>query len=86
MPDKSTERDFVLKLGRALHRYGYPAHRLDEDLIGERLGLEARELGAFVGAGVEAASRMTLVAASLVTGLLLSNVLVEPRALGERSA
>jgi uncharacterized membrane protein YjjB (DUF3815 family) len=34
--------------------------------------------------GVEAAFRMTLVATSLVTGLLLSNVLVQPRALGAR--
>src|SRR5690349_8566322 len=34
---------FVLALGRALHRYGTPAHRLEEALqvISERLGLEA---------------------------------------------
>jgi uncharacterized membrane protein YjjP (DUF1212 family) len=35
--------DFVLRLGRGLHRYGYPAHRLEEALVGvsRRLGLEA---------------------------------------------
>jgi len=35
---------FVLRLGRALHTYGYPAHRL-EDVMGEvaaRLGLQAQ--------------------------------------------
>lgn len=34
---------FVLKLGRGLHRYGYPAHRLEEALVAvaRRLGLEA---------------------------------------------
>jgi uncharacterized membrane protein YjjP (DUF1212 family) len=44
LPEQRTARDFVLKLGRALHRYGYPADRLDEDLtlIGERLGLQAQ--------------------------------------------
>jgi uncharacterized membrane protein YjjP (DUF1212 family) len=33
--------DFVLRLGRGLHRYGYPAHRLEETLVGvaRRLGL-----------------------------------------------
>lgn len=34
---------FVLKLGRGLHRYGYPAHRLEAALeaVARRLGLEA---------------------------------------------
>ncbi len=36
--------DFVLRLGRGLHRYGYPAHRLEETLAGvsRRLGLEGQ--------------------------------------------
>jgi len=36
--------DFVLRLGRGLHRYGYPAHRLEETLVGvaRRLGLEGQ--------------------------------------------
>jgi len=36
--------DFVLRLGRGLHRYGYPAHRLEETLGGaaRRLGLEGQ--------------------------------------------
>jgi uncharacterized membrane protein YjjP (DUF1212 family) len=36
--------DFVLSLGRGLHRYGYPAHRLEETLAGvaRRLGLEGQ--------------------------------------------
>lgn len=36
-------REFVLKLGRGLHSYGYPAHRLEDALVSvsERLGLEA---------------------------------------------
>jgi uncharacterized membrane protein YjjP (DUF1212 family) len=36
--------DFVLRLGRGLHRYGYPAHRLEETLEGvsRRLGLEGQ--------------------------------------------
>jgi uncharacterized membrane protein YjjP (DUF1212 family) len=44
VPEQRTARDFVLRLGRALHRYGYPADRLDEDLtlIGDRLGLQAQ--------------------------------------------
>jgi uncharacterized membrane protein YjjP (DUF1212 family) len=35
---------FTLRLGQALHRYGTPAHRLEEQLrqVSERLGLEAR--------------------------------------------
>jgi uncharacterized membrane protein YjjP (DUF1212 family) len=35
--------DFVLSLGRALHRYGTPAHRLEEGLLEccQRLGLQA---------------------------------------------
>ncbi|MEK7832242.1 MAG: threonine/serine exporter family protein [Acidobacteriota bacterium] len=35
---------FVLRLGRALHAYGYPAHRLEEVLsrASERLGLLAQ--------------------------------------------
>jgi uncharacterized membrane protein YjjP (DUF1212 family) len=42
--DADTSRAFVLKLGRALHRFGYPADRLDDDLalIGRRLGLQAQ--------------------------------------------
>lgn len=34
---------FLLKLGRGLHRYGYPAHRLENALtaVARRLGLEA---------------------------------------------
>jgi uncharacterized membrane protein YjjP (DUF1212 family) len=36
--------DFVLRLGHGLHRYGYPAHRLEETLAGvtRRLGLEGQ--------------------------------------------
>ena len=35
---------FVLRMARALHRYGHPAHRLEESLVAtsERLGLEAQ--------------------------------------------
>ncbi|WP_422723960.1 threonine/serine ThrE exporter family protein [Hyalangium rubrum] len=35
---------FTLRLGQALHRYGTPAHRLEEQMrqVSERLGLEAR--------------------------------------------
>jgi uncharacterized membrane protein YjjP (DUF1212 family) len=42
--DADSSRAFVLKLGRALHRFGYPADRLDDDLalIGRRLGLQAQ--------------------------------------------
>jgi|GEM_PF-5885194 len=34
-------RAFTMKLGEALHRYGAPAHRLEEAMIGtaRRLGL-----------------------------------------------
>jgi uncharacterized membrane protein YjjP (DUF1212 family) len=41
-PDAAA-REFVLKLGRGLHSYGYPAHRLEDALVSvsERLGLEA---------------------------------------------
>jgi uncharacterized membrane protein YjjP (DUF1212 family) len=37
-------QDFVLKLGRGLHMYGYPAHRLEEALgqVCHRLGLEGQ--------------------------------------------
>jgi uncharacterized membrane protein YjjP (DUF1212 family) len=44
MSDADTSRGFVLKLARALHRFGYPADRLDEDLtlIGRCLGIEAQ--------------------------------------------
>lgn len=36
--------EFTLRLGQALHRYGTPAHRLEEQmrLVSQRLGLEAR--------------------------------------------
>jgi uncharacterized membrane protein YjjP (DUF1212 family) len=35
---------FILRLGQALHRYGTPAHRLEEQMrqVAERLGVEAR--------------------------------------------
>jgi uncharacterized membrane protein YjjP (DUF1212 family) len=38
----SATRDFILKLGRGLHSYGYPAHRLEDALVGvaERLGIQ----------------------------------------------
>jgi len=38
----SAARDFILKLGRGLHAYGYPAHRLEDALAGvaERLGIQ----------------------------------------------
>jgi uncharacterized membrane protein YjjP (DUF1212 family) len=38
----SAARDFILKLGRGLHSYGYPAHRLEDALVGvaERLGIQ----------------------------------------------
>jgi uncharacterized membrane protein YjjP (DUF1212 family) len=34
-------RDFILKLGRGMHAYGYPAHRLEDALtdVSERLGV-----------------------------------------------
>ncbi len=47
VPDDHDDRDaaigFVLALGRALHRYGAPAHRLEEGLqrVTGKLGLEA---------------------------------------------
>jgi len=42
-PDDPSSR-FVEKLGRALHRYGLPSHRLEEALVAvaERLGLEGQ--------------------------------------------
>lgn len=38
----SAARDFILKLGRGLHAYGYPAHRLEDALtsVAQRLGVE----------------------------------------------
>lgn len=38
----SDARDFILKLGRGLHAYGYPAHRLEDALTGvaQRLGVQ----------------------------------------------
>jgi uncharacterized membrane protein YjjP (DUF1212 family) len=38
----SDARDFILKLGRGLHAYGYPAHRLEDALasVARRLGVE----------------------------------------------
>jgi uncharacterized membrane protein YjjP (DUF1212 family) len=38
---RRSSQDFVLKLGRGLHVYGYPAHRLEEALgqVCDRLGL-----------------------------------------------
>ena len=43
-PPDPAALDFVLRLGRGLHRYGYPAHRLEETLVGvaRRLGLEGQ--------------------------------------------
>jgi uncharacterized membrane protein YjjP (DUF1212 family) len=40
MSEDTAALDFVLRLGRGLHRYGYPAHRLEEALAGvaRRLG------------------------------------------------
>ncbi len=37
----SPARDFILKLGRGLHAYGYPAHRLEDALasVAQRLGV-----------------------------------------------
>lgn len=42
-PTPQAARDFLLKLGRGLHAYGYPAHRLEDALLGvaQRLGLRA---------------------------------------------
>ncbi|MBF5043890.1 threonine/serine exporter family protein [Aggregicoccus sp. 17bor-14] len=44
MPAPASAVAFTIKLGRALHHYGMPAHRLEEAmrLVSERLGLEAR--------------------------------------------
>ncbi len=41
MDSAAPSRSFVLKLGRALHAYGYPAHRLEDalGLVSQRLGL-----------------------------------------------
>ena len=38
----SAARDFILKLGRGLHAYGYPAHRLEDALtsVAQRLGIQ----------------------------------------------
>jgi uncharacterized membrane protein YjjP (DUF1212 family) len=38
----SDARDFILKLGRGLHAYGYPAHRLEDALtsVANRLGVQ----------------------------------------------
>ena len=43
-PSRRSGEDFVLKLGRGLHTYGYPAHRLEEALgqVCHRLGLEGQ--------------------------------------------
>jgi len=40
----TSARAFVLRLGRALHSYGYPAHRLEDALtvVSTRLGLEGQ--------------------------------------------
>jgi uncharacterized membrane protein YjjP (DUF1212 family) len=40
----SDARDFVLKLGRGLHAYGYPAHRLEDALtsVAQRLGIQGQ--------------------------------------------
>ena len=41
-PVSSDAREFVLKLGRGLHAYGYPAHRLEDALtsVAQRLGIQ----------------------------------------------
>jgi uncharacterized membrane protein YjjP (DUF1212 family) len=41
---RRSAQDFVLKLGRGLHTYGYPAHRLEEALgqVCHRLGLDGQ--------------------------------------------
>src|SRR3989338_9020952 len=38
--------DFILKLGAALHRYGTPAHRLEQalTLVSEKLGIQSQIL------------------------------------------
>jgi len=38
----SDAREFILKLGRGLHAYGYPAHRLEDALasVAQRLGIQ----------------------------------------------
>jgi uncharacterized membrane protein YjjP (DUF1212 family) len=43
-PPAGSAVEFTLTLGRALHHYGMPAHRLEEAmrLVSQRLGLEAR--------------------------------------------
>ncbi|WNG39166.1 threonine/serine exporter family protein [Archangium violaceum] len=43
-PPPGPSVSFTLRLGQALHRYGTPAHRLEEQmrLVSQRLGLEAR--------------------------------------------
>jgi uncharacterized membrane protein YjjP (DUF1212 family) len=43
-PPEGSAVAFTLRLGQALHRYGTPAHRLEEQmrLVSQRLGLEAR--------------------------------------------
>jgi uncharacterized membrane protein YjjP (DUF1212 family) len=43
-PPNPVALDFMLRLAGGLHRYGYPAHQLDETLVGvaRRLGLEGR--------------------------------------------
>lgn len=43
-PTTSEKIKFILKLGRALHTHGYPAHRLEEVLekASERLGVHAQ--------------------------------------------
>lgn len=44
MAEEEAAREFVLKLGRGLHTYGYPAHRLEDTLmrVCARLGLEGQ--------------------------------------------
>jgi uncharacterized membrane protein YjjP (DUF1212 family) len=44
MSDDPVAREFVIKLGRALHQYGHPAHRLEEVLVTvcRPLGLEGQ--------------------------------------------
>ncbi len=43
-PPPGPEVAFILRLGQALHQYGTPAHRLEEQLlqVSERFGVEAR--------------------------------------------